>query len=493
MPKLSDFAGPNPRNLQAAVGASTISANDLVVINSHGQLASVQVSNYAASANAGSTPLPLTTLSPTNGLIGGLTGKEITVSPTGDVYAIYPNLASDCGVELVKLNAAGTQKSSFTLDGSSLTQPQSPQVQLLADGNILATWFSNSTGLNFAILDSSLNELAGPTQIAAAAAVGTALYDTIPLSGGGFAVAFPTSAGLSLGIYGNLGNVVSAVAAVSGAPAASAVRLAQISNGNIAMAITSAAASKVFGQAIYSATGALVLAYTVLNSGTSTSGYPTIVSISGFYACAFNASSPCECFVFNNAGVVQGGAYSGSGASKLLTDGSIILFAITGVGVVLIPTTGTGYVVNSITSLTTSVVLDRGFLVYIAGSSLISYIYNLTTGALSKPTTTSASSNGTVVAAGDFCLAVYQVGNPITVVVQKYIDASVFGVAQATVAAGNAGALLLVNHGGGFGKNGFTTNPIGGTVGLSFDHSGANVVGNKGTMFPNSAALEGII
>jgi len=77
--------------------------------------------------------------------------------------------------------------------------------------------------------------------------------------------------------------------------------------------------------------------------------------------------------------------------------------------------------------------------------------------------------------------------------IQKYLPMSIMGVSQQSIAAGNTGTNVLYSHGGGAGKNGYPCNSILGTVGKSFDHSAATIVGNKGTLLGSSVALEGVI
>lgn len=502
------------QTLQGKAGSLATNANDLLLLDARGQLYTANVSDYAAAPNIGAAIVAATTL---NGTLtpGGATGKYMSVYSDGSIFIATAASTSNYGCTLYKYNAAGALVGSIVLD-STATVMYTPIILQLSNGNICVIWALNGGALKFAILNSTLGIVMSATTIGTPS---SNQYDAVALSGGGFAISSQGASGAYLTIYSNAGASVLATTLISGTPATgTTTSMLQLSNGNIAIAIGSTVASKALGYAIYSASGSVVVAYAVLNSTAtgSTSTYPKISAVAGFFCCEIQLSGTSTAYVLSNAGALQGGpcttaAYATAALDVLTNDGANFWLVTTSASnmilTVAIPTSGTGFVTTTTTASDTSlqfgVFIERGLMVIVGSSGTGSIVLSINAGLNTTPLASSAaptnvsSSLGAVQAipAGDFSFVWCTVnsGSGTIFGVWKYLNASIVGVSQQTVAAGNTGALISYSHGGGTGKNGYATNPVIGTLGKSFNHSAANIVGNQGTILGNAVALEGIV
>jgi len=503
---LSDFL-KNGTTLQGPAGVNAINANDLLLLNAAGKLYPVAVSDYAASANIATTLIASTAVS--SFVLNNYSRKEIFASPIdGGLYLSFPVTTSNCGIGVAKYNSAGTLVKSLTIDSTASCSLQGSAVQQLSNGNILVSWCFQggaNAGTWFAIYDQLLTQVVAPTKIGTNAVY----HDSLPLSGGGFAIAFQAAGGMQIGIYSNTGAVVSALANVTSSPTSgSAPRLAQLSNGNVAIAICSTVAGNALGHAIVTAAGAGVLNYTVLNAATiASTAWPEIAAAAtGFYACAIADGTNTKGYVLNNAGAVQGAAFSVANTNvesstnkyiRMLTDGSAFWLVNTGSGgniVVYMPTTGTNYISNASAGMTNGdAFIDRGNLVlFPGGGSVTPYLMNSngTISALTTSTGLSLTPYCIARPAGDFTILLCsgsQAGG-MSFGLTKYQNAAIVGVSQGTVAAGNPGTTVPFSMGPG----GYPCNAVGGTLGKAFDHTATNIVANKGTILNTSVSLKGI-
>lgn len=499
---LSDYL-KNGSTLQGVAGSAAINTNDLLLLNAIGNLYPVAVSDLAATANAGAALMASTLVQSTNNLTS--TGhKEVFVSPIdGGVYLAYPQLANNSGLTLVKYTAAGALVKSVPLIGTANALLNNPVITQLSNGNILvaAAISASGPGIYYAVFDQNLNQVFAATNYATP---NTVYVDAIALSGGGFALAYPMGTGIFRAIFDNAGNQVTAGAAINGSPiAGGAVKMAQLSNGNIAYAINSSTAGQALGYAITTAAGAGVVNYTVLNSATSAgSVYPAIAQMAGFFACIHGDGANTKGYVINNAGAVQGGSYSVANTNtspvSAFSDGAGFWFAFASSSsahaIVYAPTTGVGYVVN-----TTNVInyftafIDRGFIVMMGTTNLVvTYKLNAnglgTVSRLADVALTGTFGQQTIVPGGDFTLACFSWTNNMYLGLYKYMSAAIVGVSQVAVAANSSGTAVPFSMGPG----GYPCNQVNGTIGKGFDHSATNIIGNKGAILGQSASLKGI-
>lgn len=490
------------QTLQGKAGPLAINANDLLLTNSNGQLCTVAVSDYAAVANAGAAIVAATTVSSYAAVMS--CRKEVFVNPADSSIIVAADTSA--GLILCKYSGTGALLGSVSFSTAS---PGNVAIVQLSNGNLAIFWGTAAGSLSFAIIDTNLDIIVGSTVIVPGTALINAYFDVIALSGGGFAVSYSQSGGVYLAIYTNTGAVTSAGTLIASSPTTTpASRLTQLSSGNIAVAVASTASSDSLGYSIFSAAGASVVGYTILDTTANSEGimYPAIATVSGYFCVGGvdGDGTRAVAYVMSNAGVLQGSPYAyaiGGSAStfyKMVTDGTNFEFVVSGY-IAFIPVTGSGYVTTSAyTAQPMDAVYDRGFIVVTINSTV--YAFQILSNGGAQPVASfslsgfSASTIMTAKAVGDFAVLILGLSSSGTLfAIEKYLNASIVGVSQQAVAAGNAGTLVSYAHGGGTGRNGYPCNPILGTVGKGFNHSGSNIVGNTGTMLGNSVALEGII
>ena len=486
--------------LQAKAGPIAIALNDLVALGGYPLgLYPVQTSDYAAVAAAGSSPVALTTVS-SNGTQLETRNRGVADPATGDIFIADTYLPGPVGCQIWKYSSAGALQCSRILDSAATGDTNYVQVRFLANGNLLVFWYNLATPytLFFAIVDKKLQVVVAKTAIASAATNPQLNADCLPLSGGGFAVVWShAGVGDYFTIRDNAGAVVYAATLIAGAPTNSSGngngprhKLVELSNGNIFVGINDTSQSDALRYCIFSPTGTVVKAYTTLaGSGSSAIYYPEVSVLPGYVLFAHGGNA----YVLNNAGTVQGAAIAlptGS-VTRVLNDGTYFWALQSSSGLVMkrIPTTGTGIVTNTLAgfgTITGDVFLERGNFVAFDGANA----YVIGVDAAGFPTRLAsnaflASMTQTIGGIGDFCAIGFQVGK---FQITKFLNASIIGVAQTAVAAGNTGTLVTISAGAG----GYITNEIKGTPGKAYDHSGAPIVGNKGALYLNSATLKGI-
>lgn len=485
--------------LAAKAGNFAIKKNDLVVLRgSPARVFPAETSDYAAVAAAGSSAVALTTVS-SIGTQFETRNRGVVDPATGDIFIADTYLTGPVGCQIWKYNSAGTLQRSLILDSATTGNTNYVQIRFLANGNLLVFWCNVATPytLFFAIVDKNLQVVVAKTTIASAATNPQLNADCLPLSGGGFAVVWShAGVGDYFTIRDNAGAVVYAATLIAGAPTNSSGnsngprhKLAELSNGNIFVGINDTNdPSNGLRYTIFSPTGAIVKAFTTINASGS-GAYPEIAVMPGFVLLSNNANA----YVLNNAGTIQGGAValtSGS-TTRVVTDGSYFWVFQSASGLVMkrIPTTGTNIITNTLAgfgTITGDVFIERGTFVAFDGAN--SYVISVD--AAGFPTLLAsnvflASMMQTIGAIGDFCAIGFQVGK---FQITKYLSASIFGVSQSDIPAGNEGALVTVIAGIG----GYPTNSIKGSVGKAFDHTGASIVGNKGAMYLDSVLLKGL-
>lgn len=485
--------------LQAKSGPIAIAKDDLLVLGGvPTQLYPAQTSDYAAVGAAGSSPVALTTVSSFGSSMQ--TRDRAVVDPaTGDIFIADTYLTGPVGCQIWKYNSAGVLQRAVILDSASTGSTNYVQIKFLSNGNMVVFWYNVATpySLFFAIVDKNLGVVVAKTTIASTFTNPQSETHMVALSGGGFAVAYSHAGiGSYFTIRDNAGAVVYAPTLIAGAPTNSSgnangprYKLAELSNGNIFVGLNDTNdGSNGLRYTIFSPTGTVVKAFTTIN-GSGTGAYPEVSVLPGFILFANNANA----YVLNNAGTIQGAAVSlptGS-TTRVSNDGTYFWAFQSSSGLLCkrIPTTGTGVVTNTLTGFGTiaaDIIFERGDFIAYDGTN--AYVVRMDAEGVPAAIATAtfpASLVQLIGGIGDFCLLGFQVGK---FQITKFMSSSVFGISQADIAAGNAGTIVPVNVGPG----GYATNQMRGTVGKSFDHSAATIVGNKGSMYLNSIALKGI-
>lgn len=495
--QLSNYLGAT---IQVQAGPLAIAAGDLVEISgTPPQLYPAKVTNYAGVNVALSTVVAAVTAK--SGGIGATSNrKEAYQGPDGSIYTVGTNSVSTTGCTIARYSPAGKLLAWNDLVTSQICHAAG--ILPLSNGNLAIVWNSSSAQpWSYAIVDLNLKTIVARTTVEAIAN-NDAAFHGIALSGGGFAVSYGKAGGLYLAIYTNTGTVTLAPTLIASTPTANPCpKLAQLSNGNIAVVLSSTTGSQALGYAIHTSAGAASVAYTVLDTASAASLFPPDISVlTGFFAVTTNDGTNTVAYVLSNAGVVQGSAYSASNSvttpnsSQMLNDGSVfwLVFFASGslLNVISMPTTGTNYVTSSLSSASLqqmSCAIDRGTLAVVATTNL--YVTTLLSTGATGPFTSSSSvlptSNymNAVIACGDGCIFMMAATGTDTLVnfgVQKIVATSIAGVAQQAVAAGNAGTLVSVSYGPGA----YNINPLVGSAGVASVGYGV-----RGVLFPNSIVL----
>lgn len=480
--------------LQAKAGSDAIAKQDLVVLGgSPPRLYPVKASDYATAATAGSPVVATTTVS-TIGSAFETRQRAIVDAATGDIFFVDTYILGPVGCKIWKYSLTGGLKRSLALDSSTTGTNNYVQTLFLSNGTILVFWYNVGSPytLFFAIVDKSLNVIVPKTAIASVSANPQSAAHCIALSGGGFALAYAHGAvGSYFTIRDNAGAVIYGPTLIAGAPTNTSgnangprFKLAQLSSGNIFVGIHDTSQSDAVRYCIFSTTGGVVKAYTVMTGHGKGSNYPEISVLPGFVCMAIPDN---KAYVFNNAGALQGAPIAITNTARISTDGAYFYVFHDRMVVVRIQTTGAAasYILPGVSSsIVGDVIYERGkFIVSDGATYLVGIDADGTPDVLASVAIDGAGQM--IGGLGDFCLLVVQVGK---FQITKYINASIFGIAQTDVAAGSDGTLVTVAAGVG----GHISNEIKGSAGKTFDHSAAPIVGQKGAMFLNSVALKGI-
>ena len=279
----------------------------------------------------------------------------------GNVYTLFPGAGNAQGLQVNKTPPAdGSVTLTAQLSGATYFTSALAQ---LSNGTFVAAY--NATNTYFTIFDAGLNILAGPINIGLAYSPSPAnyqLFGLCALSGGGFAIAFQSSAGTSVqfATYTNAGVQIVAPTNIQTLAGGTVVSLAmaQLSSGNIVVAFNgtaTAGGTAGINHVVVTVGGAAVAGPTNTASSSAAAGQLVqIATMTGFYSVAGAHGTTATSGVYSNAGAVQGtpanitigGSASVAPKFKVLSDGiqfwflglsspSIVCSRISTAGVVL--------------------------------------------------------------------------------------------------------------------------------------------------------------
>ena len=516
----------NGQTLTLRAGSGAINAGDLIQVGGPaGEAWSVVTSDHAAlSIQQVITPVTIEA-----GAVNNYARWGIETDTLGNVFTATPN-ASSQGVAITKYAPGGALLAGPVVVDATAHAMVSIRLLALSNGTY-ATVYADSTtgGVRFVVFDSNLNIIAGPTAVATGYLSGAVAYvDACPLQAGGFAVVYQNSAhtAIDLQTYTNAGAAVLAATSVQAltGTALAYLRINQLHSGNLVVGIrtTSTPAGTSF---VVVTTAGVSVQTNVIVDATATAGFLdlSVLSTGGFAIGCLDGTNAIAA-AYSDAGAAQGSAYTSADTlnsttyiqSKMTNDGTNFYFAYVqssgGLTVVQLTPAGVSTVVASSllsATFTSTSSIDGA----ICNNTLVMLRASVTTGGqqyvtiglpdasvgalsasvLSGPTTvgSAAGTTGaywpTLRAMGDFtALAVYDQQTTAAVLfgIIKFASATIQGVAQNAVTAGNPGAGVTINPGAGSYP---LSNNIAGSSALLFDHSAYG--GNTGELFSGGVSL----
>ena len=513
---LSDFI-KNGATFQGKAGPLAIAVGDLLGAASKPPLLyPVQNTDYATVNSSGTQIVGLKTvgvkLNNADSDITFNTRKATYVNPVDGSIFVGCAISglNGTGMTVTKYSATGAIIDSVILQAAGSVVTVGAAIVGLSNGNIAASW-GGATNVQFAIFDANLNIITATTTTGLLANGTLArVHDIIALSGGGFALVGYTGSGTppGLAIYNNVGTPVLSTTQI---PSVSAARVAlvQLSNGNIAVAISAVDASKTLGFAIFTAAGVSVVAYTIANAATITTNQtPEISAMPGFFCIAHQNDAQAVAYVYNNAGALQGAPYvevRSHGATlsqKLVNDGSNFWFFHgypTG-AVARIPSSGTNFTTTDLVGffgtntdqITSDAFMHRGQLVYYSSGVIFiaqidptTKVPNFSSWNLTQPNFVQQlipTFDFSFVVVGYNSLDHGTKGGAQQISVYKFLDFPIVGISQNALAAGNQGTLITTS----FETGVFSINALLGSSISNFSSQTA-----RGTLMQNTVIFRG--
>lgn len=503
--------------------ATNISINDAVGINGlSGKAIPVKTTDYAAVANmAYGTPQTSTATGRVvaqTSIVGAyqlqaFSREALLRHSSGNIYTLTSD-STNVGLRLTRYSAAGALIGYVTVAAG--TSRKNHIITELSNGNI-AIFAGGGSMAACAVYDQNLLEIKALTDIVQC--YDNYCFDAVALSGGGFAVVSqPTTNSLQTRLltFDNTGAAVLAQTVIdtrTGSTGDNFFSMTQLSDGNLAIADSiNGSDQQGVSYGIVTTAGVSVLAFTQIDTVPSATKV-SIEKLTGYFCVSNGNGTTQNASVFDNAGTLQGTPFSGAGASldytkwKLLTDGAQFLLVWKSTSTQnfsKLPVTGTGYTTQTVTTSPTNFArtfdafYEHGYIVCVSNRAAALpqlWVINATSGLLVSSAGTEIGS-GTIDASylraipggdGTF-IAMYEViaGAQSYFTVGKYANTSVVGVAASGAVEGDYCNMYQ-------GAGTYAVNAIGGSPAVPFDHTtGANVVGNKGTLLNNGIVLRGM-
>lgn len=496
--------------------ATDIAANSAVSVGPDGLGYPVIVSDYAAfsavaTGNNTGYAVAGTTVVAGPGLVQA-DRVGLIQGANGDTFAVGSNDGNGYGIAIYRYSAAGALAGKLVVDAATVQFSHS-NFALLSNGNLVLT-YTVAGSARFVIVNQSLSLIKSFVAFDAQAVIPHGL---IALADGGFLLTWRDGAVAStqnIAIYDNVGNVVVAKKAVYSAASATTIpRMAQLSDGNVVVCLNSVGAGNMLAVQIGVITVAGVMAVPFFAGETTNSGTMEVSALAGFFAVAlWDGTSKLKVRVYTNAGAPQGALYnpaclSGSaGTIRLINDGVTFWLSYTPVAstqfLTRITTTAvttefniqTGSSSNRDAQARYDMFFELGRLViycsYPDGGSFVMSVFNTLTLVQESVVILNGSmhsgANPKIIPGGDFtAIFLCNTGSyGLVYSVVKYAASSIAGVTAQAVSANNTGVVGVT-------VGSYGINRLKGSTAKAFDHSAAQIPGNKGTLLTYGAVLKG--
>jgi len=523
--QLSDF---NPTQNTASLKAGeNLTAKDLAEVDGHtGKAFRVRVGNFAAVGNvdygtaqsSAATGRIVTQTSVVASQSAAYAKQAVVMDDYGNIFTLT-DAAAGAGWRLSKFAPSGALIN--YVDISTSTGRANHHLILLSNGNLACVVYTVGA-ITYAVYDSNLGIVSASANVANAA---NGNFSACALSGGGFAVLYQQNSNPLLSClktYDNSGTNTLAETTVwtrTGTTGTQYHRVLQLSSGNLAVAISSNNTVSSIGlyYAVISTAGAIVQAFTSLDTTGSMAWYPNLAVMTGYFAVGMANGTNQKAYIFDNTGAQQGSSFSAAttsgGASnktKIVSDGTAFWLiwhrsSDSKCCTSKLPTNGTGYTTIITTTATTQynffldAFYDNGLICAISMTSTNTaptiWVISIATGNLIdsaettigvEPGTTGGSYPRIIAGTDRAFIALYDYATTAGTMlcVGKYAKTAVIGVVQANAVA-DASVRMYFQAGS------YETNAILG-VSSGFDHSANSLAGNKGSIFQYGATLRGI-
>lgn len=515
MSKLSDFVvGPAGGGAYSTpIAGRDLAANDAVLIGPKGKAVPARVTDYAAVGTKGFSLLPKTSI----GAAQASLDPQMKAVQCDDGCFIVP-AADGAGTQftLSKYTAAGVLVRVSATYGVGAGVADLKIFRLVGSTN-----FALVCQGYVAVFDQNLNAVSAP----AASGVGddsttSGSLDAIPLSGGGFAVCARNTATQKLAIFSNAGAAVLAATTIqawTGTAGNVYAKLAELSSGNVAIAMCSKyATTKGLYHAIYTQAGVAVVASANLDTSTPTDVQaPTLLAVAGYYHIASPAGA--KVYVRTNAGAAQTNyaLASNTGSSNvnwalLVSDGTYVwcvywrstlgqlgIYKTDLLGAAVANGYLTGWTAGSNPNPNIDGYLDAASGLLVLGFQIATQPYYGVLDLVGFAPYTPMTAIGTSVTSGGTYTGVTDLGDGVFAMVFDQASAAgtfvtlikAFNTGVAGVAAGAAAAGATVSVNGNVGT--FACNALKGSASVLFDHIAGPVPGVLGALALNALQING--
>ena len=448
----------------------------------------------------------------------GFFHRKFTVQTSdGGILVASPNGASQQGLKVTKYSANGVLVGSITLSSTPSTL-ESPMIIAL-ENDRFAVFSELSSYAYYAVIDKNLKVIKANAAAHGASTPTKYDYDACSLVGGGFALCVrdnnDTQKIKTFDADGTVVLAATTIQAWTGAANAVKTFIQRLSNDNL-LVVCNSQYSTTTGlyHGIYQPDGTPVLAMTNIQTAGGASDMLDVENLYGYYGIVLCDGTDTKAWVHSVAGGLQGTPYSiantssGNTKSVAIVASSTEFFATFPLAtdstrrIVKVPTSGTGYTIANCTvtspasnySAVMDAFYDNGFVVgftIVTGAKDFFWVYDIASDGLRAAVGTEFGLTGNngygpcAIPGGDYSF-IYTCDSTATLILSagKYANTSVIGVAAAS-AASDSYCNIKQDAGA------YAVTALKGSPSVSFDHSAANIVGNRGTLLNNGAVLKG--
>lgn len=496
--------------------AVAVAINALLCLGPDGLAYPGQTVDYAAKPNVQDQAVAPTNMAAGSGGPAFYHRHNLVQHSSGDVYTFCgTNANANTDAALYRYSAGGTLLGYAVVDASFAAQLYDPWMVQLANGD-LAVMYSTGSQIKHAVYTPELFPVKTATVVESVHSNQCIALEALPA--GGYMACWQqngTPLNMRLGVWDNTGTVVTAATTFhtfTGSNSSSWHRLKALSDGKILFTTMGASSgTQGFWLGKLTIAGGIDTAITCITPGVTAGYRPQVDVRTGYFVVGFwdGAGTGLNLRVYNNSLTQQGSSFvpgttaMGTAAQNLFAlanDGTdfyccygsnsqLLLSKITTAAAVttfVLGANASGY------GYGWDMFIERGRVVAGYSNSTPGFrfaVFNIAsryTEAVNKTIASGDYNYPRMIPGGDFTIIYVGTESTVKWGVTKYADTSVVGVAGTSVAAG---ANVAVNGLAGA----YAVNALKGSSTKAFDHtSGANILGNKGTLLKQGVVLKGM-